>query len=605
MTLDAHYTIKTDDGCYLYVRAHGLYRPGPGTEYAKQVAKDPALRPPPTVTQDDVEFFSHLRIETGPGKYNWLNGLVCVGVMSCENDRILIDAYHLTNFEGSEPEDVMAQMTGMTATENNWEAKVAEKRKQLELQIPQDWRLNATFLSKLPSNGHLLEVDIPRHSGLLTEEELDITEEYTATQLLQKLAWGEVTSLAVTTAFCKRAAIAQQLTSCLTEYFFDRALERAQYLDDYLKREKRVMGPLHGLPISLKDSFCVKSVLSTVGYVSFLDNSPAETNSALVDLLLDLGAVLYVKTNIPQTMMTGDSDNNIYGRSLNPHNISLTAGGSSGGEGALVAFRGSILGIGTDIAGSIRIPSLCCGVYGFKPTADRIPFGGQVSGAIEGVPGIKPAAGTLAQSLDDIEMFMSTVLKAEPWRYDVTTIGSPWVTTLNLPSLLTIGVLGEDPQFPIHPPVRRAMESAIAALGKKGHRIVRLEHDPARGVAYASRLAFQYFTYGPHIDHIEASGEPLVASVAKLANPMFTGPFPVDQEGAFEKIEGLYNARKDYAEAWRRTWVQYGIDVLLTPGAQNTATPHDTYGWPPYTVIWNLLDMNLIPLMEPHVLFKS
>ncbi|KAE8157534.1 amidase signature domain-containing protein [Aspergillus tamarii] len=478
-----------------------------------------------------------------------------------------------------------------SATKCNWETRVAEKREQLELQIPQDWRLNATFLSTLPSNGHLVEADIPRHSGLLSDEELDITEHYTAAQLLQKIAWGEVTSLAVTTAFCKRAAIAQQLTSCLTEHFFDRALERAQYLDDYLKREKRVMGPLHGLPISLKDSFCINGIQSTVGYVSFLENPPAETNSALVDLLLDLGAVLYVKTNIPQTMMTGDSENNIYGRTLNPHNTSLTAGGSSGGEGALVAFRGSILGVGTDIAGSIRIPSLCCGVYGFKPTADRIPFGGQVSGAIEGVPGIKPAAGPLAQSLDDIELFMSTILKAEPWRYDVTTIGSPWVTTLKLPSLLTIGVLGEDPGFPIHPPVRRAMESAIAALAKKGHRIVRLEHVPSRGVAYASRLAFQYFTYGPHVDHVVASGEPLVTSVAKLANPMFTGPFPVNQElGIFEKIDGLHNARKAYAEEWRRTWVQYDIDVLLTPGAQNTATPHDTYGWPPYTVIWNLLD---------------
>ncbi|KAB8244545.1 amidase signature domain-containing protein [Aspergillus flavus] len=482
-------------------------------------------------------------------------------------------------------------MAENTATKGNWETRVAEKRKQLELQIPQDWRLNAAFLSTLPSNGHLIEANIPRHSGLLSEEELDLTEHYTAAQLLQKLAWGEVTSLAVTTAFCKRAAIAQQLTSCLTEHFFDRALERAQYLDDYLKREKRVIGPLHGLPISLKDSFCIKGIQSTVGYVSFLENPPAETNSALVDLLLDLGAVLYVKTNIPQTMMTGDSENNIYGRTLNPHNTNLTAGGSSGGEGALVAFRGSILGVGTDIAGSIRIPSLCCGVYGFKPTADRIPFGGQVSGAIEGVPGIKPAAGPLAQSLDDIELFMSTVLKAEPWRYDVTTIGSPWVSALRLPSLLTIGVLGEDPDFPMHPPVRRAMESAIAALAKKGHRIVRLGHEPSRGVAYASRLAFQYFTYGPHVDHIAASGEPLVASVAKLANPLFTGPFPVDQElGIFEKIDGLHNARKAYAEEWRRTWVQHDIDVLLTPGAQNTATPHDTYGWPPYTVIWNLLD---------------
>lgn len=109
MKLDARYTVKTTDNQYLYIRANGLYRPGPGTEYAKKVAADPTFRPPPTVTQDDVEFFSHLRIEAGPGKYNWLNGLICVGVMSCEGDRILIDAYYLTNFLGVKPEDVMAR----------------------------------------------------------------------------------------------------------------------------------------------------------------------------------------------------------------------------------------------------------------------------------------------------------------------------------------------------------------------------------------------------------------------------------------------------------------------------------------------------------------
>jgi hypothetical protein len=106
MALDARYIIKTVDDHYLFVQAHGLYRPGPGTQYAKQVSEDPAMRPPPTVTQDDVEFFSHLRIEAA-GKYNWLNGLVCVGVMSCKDDRIIIDAYYLTNFVGVRPEDVM------------------------------------------------------------------------------------------------------------------------------------------------------------------------------------------------------------------------------------------------------------------------------------------------------------------------------------------------------------------------------------------------------------------------------------------------------------------------------------------------------------------
>jgi Asp-tRNA(Asn)/Glu-tRNA(Gln) amidotransferase A subunit family amidase len=92
-------------------------------------------------------------------------------------------------------------------------------------------------------------------------------------------------------------------TSCLTEHFFDKALERARFLDEYLRKEKRVIGPLHGLPVSIKDSFCVQGIQSTVGYVSFLAREPAASNSALVEMLLDLGAVLYVKTNVPQTMM--------------------------------------------------------------------------------------------------------------------------------------------------------------------------------------------------------------------------------------------------------------------------------------------------------------
>lgn len=92
-------------------------------------------------------------------------------------------------------------------------------------------------------------------------------------------------------------------TSCLTETFFDQALERARYLDARLAREKAPVGPLHGLPVSLKDSFQVEGVDTTIGFVSFLDHGAATADSALVRLLLDLGAVLCCKTNIPQTMM--------------------------------------------------------------------------------------------------------------------------------------------------------------------------------------------------------------------------------------------------------------------------------------------------------------
>ncbi|KAJ5675544.1 hypothetical protein N7462_008441 [Penicillium macrosclerotiorum] len=489
----------------------------------------------------------------------------------------------------------------------DWQELVARKRSECQAKIPHEWMVTVDQLQVSP---RLLESGLVRRCGLLSEIELDITENYSAAQLLAKLAAGHITSLAVTTAFCKRAAIAQQATSCLTETFFPQALDRARFLDEYREREGKPIGPLHGLPVSLKDSFCVEGIQSTVGYVSFLNHEPAKTNSSLVALLLDLGAVLYVKTNIPQTMMASnfphtsptqrncDSDNNIFGRTLNPHNTSWTAGGSTGGEGALIAFRGSVLGVGTDIAGSIRIPALCCGVYGFKPTTNRIPFGGQVSGAMEGLPGIVPAAGPLAHSVADLKLFMNSVVSdGHAWKYDETAVAVPWNTGAqvagNQNGSLVIGVLSEDKQLPLHPPVKRALARAVDALTRAGHLIVQIDNQNKEhlSVAYASRLGFQYFIYGPHEDHIASSGEPPVPSVAKAASPMFTGPFPIEPGlEPFQTIQNLHVARKQVSDAWRKEWVDQKLDVILAPGAQNTAVTYDTYGWPPYTLLWNLLD---------------
>ena len=108
----------------------------------------------------------------------------------------------------------------------------------------------------------------------------------------------------------------------MTEIFFSRALERARYLDEYREKEGRVVGPLHGLPVSLKDSFCLEGIQSTLGFVSFVNHEPAQSNSAVVDMLLDLGAVLYVKTNIPQTLMVRltDTYNSLTASLPLPHN---------------------------------------------------------------------------------------------------------------------------------------------------------------------------------------------------------------------------------------------------------------------------------------------
>ena len=260
--------------------------------------------------------------------------------------------------------------------------------------------------------------------------------------------------------------------------------------------------------------------------------------------------------------------------------------------------------MGTDVAGSIRIPALCCGVYGFKPTTGRVPFAEQVSGVAEETPMIAPSAGPLAQTFDDLELFMSTVSNADAWRYDATAIAVPWNRQKEPQSALTIGVLPEDPHFPFHPPVKRALESAVEALEEKGHRIVRLPDAPTRGIAHAMRLAFHYFTYGPRPDNMSASGEPPVSSVAKiqLTSPMFSGPAFLDEEdiGVFEKIATLGIARKKLSDEWRKAIVENGLDVILAPGAQNTAVPHDTYGWPPYTAIWNLINVRQTPGRSEH-----
>lgn len=278
-------------------------------------------------------------------------------------------------------------------------------------------------------------------------------------------------------------------------------------------------------------------------------------------------------------------------------NTSLTAGGSSGGEASLIAFRGSILGVGTDIAGSIRIPALCCGIYGFKPSTHRIPFGGQVSGAMEGLPGPIPSAGPLAHSIDDLELFMQTVVDARPADYDSNAHPMSWQATpaAAAHAPLTIGVLWEEKVFPLHPPVRRAVNDAVDALSHAGHKIVMLQETPETSVSLANRITFQYYISGPDTspEHFGPGGERPVASVAKASNPMFSGPMPVPMEmDPLLRYDALHQQRQACLEAWRRVWVDNQLDVILCPGAQNTAVPHDTFGWPPYTQIWNILDVS-------------
>ncbi|KAF7555401.1 hypothetical protein G7Z17_g2253 [Cylindrodendrum hubeiense] len=481
---------------------------------------------------------------------------------------------------------------------HSWETRAAEKRDRCANAIPKEWLLPSSIFSSLQTplennKNDLISLDIPRRSGILTDTELQITESYNVSQLLHKLADGSLTAVEVVTAFSKRAAIAQQLTNCLTETFFDEADARARQLDT-LRESGTLAGPLHGLPISLKDPFHITGTQATIGLVAYLDHF-SKTNSPLVEILLSLGAVPFVKTNIPQTMMTADSHNNIFGRVLNPHNTALGAGGSSGGEGALVAFRGSPIGVGTDIAGSIRIPALCCGTYGFKPTASRIPYGGQQGCSNPGLKFVLACAGPLSNDMRSLGVFTKAVLDARPADLDSTAIDVPWRTISDDSTRkMRLGVLPEDKSYPLHPSVSNALARAVEKLRSDNHTLVDLSADECN-VGGLNDIAWGLFGLDDQARRIVIdSGEPCIPSRDRIAAELkrLEPDFVPDLTALspLEKLTVLNVKKAEAIENWRSLWNRYKLDAVIAPAAQGTAVQHDLYGLPAYTCFLNVLN---------------
>ena len=296
--------------------------------------------------------------------------------------------------------------------------------------------------------------------------------------------------------------------------------------------------------------------------------------------------------------MTGDSHNNIFGRTLNPHKLKLNAGGSSGGEGALVAFRGSILGVGTDIGGSIRIPALCNGTYGFKPSSHRIPYGGQTAPVKIGSPGFPPVAGPLANSFEDLHFFMKHVVEAKPWDKDFLALSIPWRSSAaNEPfPKIRIGYLLEDAEYPIHPPVKRALEDSAKKLANAGFEIVPIKDVPSLQKGLEMALdCYSLDNTKTWRKFIQDSGEPMIPSLERTQ-----GAINKKEKYELDEVFDLNYAWGGYKAEWQKVWAESKLDVILCPGAENTAVLHDTYGIPVYTAVWNLLEVSRAHLHGHH-----
>lgn len=254
-------------------------------------------------------------------------------------------------------------------------------------------------------------------------------------------------------------------------------------------------------------------------------------------------------------------------------------------------MRGSVLGVGTDIAGSIRIPAICNGTYALRPSTDRIPYGRQTSSSRGGLAGIRACAGPLATSVRDLEMFMEAVISADPWKLDSSVIFSPW-RTVTPKKVLRLGFIEEDSHFPLHPPVLRTLRTAVEKLRAAGHEVVTLKIEPEL-IRDACVMAFRMFAMDPAqtaFKHIAASGEPVIPALATTSLPQKNMPF----EYAPLTLEALYDLnqqRNNLKEEFRALFTQGNLDAIITAGYQSTAVPHDTYGMPAYTAIWNATDV--------------
>ncbi|KAI5299383.1 hypothetical protein KEM56_003289 [Ascosphaera pollenicola] len=435
--------------------------------------------------------------------------------------------------------------------------------------------------SPLPANCQGLPAQV------LTERERELTEKYEAVELVELMSSKKVTCEEVTRAFLRRAALAQAATNCLTELIWDEAIERARQLDSL----STPAGPLHGLPISLKESNGliipgVKNFTNSTFFLAWADlpSAPSGVNSAL----WNAGAVFFARTTGPQTLMQLESNSSMYGRTLNPYNTALTCGGSSGGEGALIAFRGSVLGIGSDIGGSIRNPAVHCGIYGFKPTTGRWPLnGGRVPPECYDIEG---TYGPMTTSREALSLLMKVLADSEPWKVTPSLIPKLW-TPYHFDKPLKVAVLWDDGVVKPHPPITRALKEVAESCKNAGMEVVDwtpIEHDRAWDLTSAL-----YFTDGgeSNIKTIIEGDEPVLPLTDWITRGQPNCRQRSNQEvWALKEQRAEYQAK--YAAHWNATAKDGGreVDVILCPAAPGVAPQHETSKYWPYTSQWNLLD---------------
>jgi amidase len=488
-------------------------------------------------------------------------------------------------------------MTDWKATD--WKATARAKADSVLELIPREWRLE-----KIPSVEEQRDVTGEYIQQFLDKKGIEITET-DAIGIVEHTTAGQWTAVEVAKAFCHRAALAHQLVNCLHEIFFDQAIKDAEKTDAYFKKHGKPIGPLHGLPVSLKDQFHVKGVETHMGYVGWIGTFQGKKGtgkekvfeSEMVKELRALGATLYCKTSVPHTLMCGETVNNIIGYTWNPTNRNLATGGSSGGEGALINLRGSPVGFGTDIGGSIRIPAAFNGLYGIRPSSGRLPYEGMAN-SMDGQNSILSVVGPIAPNPKVLKFIIQALLSAQPWLHDPLVHELPWRHEAELSVLeplrrvsqpLTFGVLRHDGTCTPHPPVSRAVDIVVKTLQNLGHKVIEWKPTPTH--AHIVKICYECWEFDGGADchkDFSLSGEEPAPQVMYDPKP------PADATQIMATNIAKREAQKEYMEYWNSTAELTGtgkpVDALIAPLAPFAAARPGKYTYYSYSSWVNTMD---------------
>ncbi len=244
------------------------------------------------------------------------------------------------------------------------------------------------------------------------------------------------------------------------------------------------LGPLHGIPVTIKDSFDVAGQPTLCGS-RFRLGHVARSDSTAVARLRAAGAIIVGKTNAPEFLNNYETDNFLTGRTNHPLDVTRTAGGSSGGEAAAIATYCSPGGMGSDGGGSIRVPAHYCGIAGLKPTPGRVSAAGHFP-EIAHPGGLLGVGGPMARSAEDVSLLYS-VVAGHDWR---DPFSAPVAVSNSTPNVEAIGVWFGFDDVPFHPDIRSAIEAAAEKLRNSGYRV---ELFAPKGLERARELWWFFF----------------------------------------------------------------------------------------------------------------